>query len=205
MQVTRSLQNNMSIKWARPAEESICCSLKLFLHMHNLELQFLEKKNTTSTFGSATSKLKPALPHVLMKLLMYQTKIHVRRLHRAHYHPSWSQQMRSDKTEKFTEKAFLSRKTCFKASSDTLSASLLFLQPPQHICMKKVKLYKENVTTEEASLSIRPLKHFIGPSVRARAAWCYSLTCVTSTHPPWSRSRTQVMLGRARGTQQRCW
>lgn len=44
MQVTRSLQNNMSIKWARPAEESICCSLKLFLHMHNLELQFLEKK-----------------------------------------------------------------------------------------------------------------------------------------------------------------
>lgn len=44
MQVTRSLQNNMSIKWARPAEESSCCSLKLFLHMHNLELQFLEKK-----------------------------------------------------------------------------------------------------------------------------------------------------------------
>lgn len=140
-----------------------------------------------------------------MKLLMYQTKIHVRRLHRAYYHPSRSQQMRSDKTKKFTEKAFLSRKKRFKASSDTLSASFLFLQPPQHICMKKIELYEQNVTTDEASLSIRSLKHFTGPSVRARAACCYSLTCDTNTHPPWSRSRTQVMVGRARGTHQRCW
>lgn len=68
-----------------------------------------------------------------MKLLMYQTKILVRRLHRAHYHPSWSQQMRSDKTEKFTEKAFLSRKTCFKASSDTLSKFALPPTPPAYL------------------------------------------------------------------------
>lgn len=80
MQVTRSLQNNMSIKWARPAEENICCSLQLFLHMHNLELQFLEKKHTTSMFWLATSKLRLAFPQVLRNLLTYQTKIHQRRL-----------------------------------------------------------------------------------------------------------------------------
>lgn len=80
MQVTRSLQNNMSIKWARPAEENICCSLQLFLHIHNLELQFLEKKHTTSMFWLATSKLRLAFPQVLRNLLTYQTKIHQRRL-----------------------------------------------------------------------------------------------------------------------------
>lgn len=63
--------------------------------------------------------------------------------------------------------------------------------PPQHICMEKINLRKQNVTTAEASLSIRPLKHFIGPYVRARAAGWYSLTCDTNTHPPWSRSRTR--------------
>lgn len=139
-------------------------------------------------FWSATSKLKLAFPHILMKLLMYQTKIHVRRLHRAYYHPSWSYQMTSDKTQKFIEKAFLSRQKCFKASSITLWANLLFLQPPLPAYSHEEN--KQNVTTDEASLYIRALKHFREPSVRARAACCYSLTCDTNTHPPWWRSRT---------------
>lgn len=37
--------------------------------------------------------------------------------------------------------------------------------PPQHICMKKINLYKQNVTMDKAS-SIRALKCFIGPSVK---------------------------------------
>lgn len=135
-------------------------------------------------FWLATSKLKLAFPHILMKLLMYQTKIHVRRLHRAYYHLSWSQQMKSDKTKKTQNKLFYQGKKCFKASSVTLSASFLFLQPPQHICMKKINLYKQNVTMDEAS-SIRALKCFIGPSVKGPellAATAWPVT-PTPTHP----------------------
>lgn len=159
---------------------------------------------------SATSKLKLAFPHVLMKLLMYQTKIHVRRLHRAYYHPSWSQQMTSDKTEKFKEKAFLSRKKNASRHQALFSQQAFSSSNPPAYLHEENKLYKQNVTIDEASLSSRALQHFIESCVRTRAACCCSLTCDINTPPPWSRSRTQChhttpMLGRARGTQQRCW
>lgn len=40
--------------------------------------------------------------------------------------------------------------------------------PPQHICMKKKNnLYKQKISTDKASLYIKPLKHFIAHSGRA--------------------------------------
>lgn len=77
--------------------------------------------------------------------------------------------------------------------------------PPRHICVKKkINLYKQNITTDKASLCIKPLKHFIAPSGRARAAWCSSLTCHTHTYSPRPRNSIQVMPGRAGGNHQRC-
>lgn len=86
--------------------------------------------------------------------------------------------------QKHRKSFFYQGKKCFKASSVTLSASFLFLQPPQHICMKKINLYKQNVTMDEASPSIRALKRFIGPSVKGpellATSWPVTLT---PTHP----------------------
>lgn len=116
--------------------------------------------------------------------------------------------------KKFTEKAFLNQenKNASKHPSVTLSACFLLLQhpppPPKHICMtKKNNLYKQKISTDKASLYVKPLKHFITHSGRAN---CFLLQPdlldpQLLTLAKTQGHRTEVVLGRARGTHQRCW
>lgn len=201
MQVTHSLQNNMSIKWARPAEENICCSLKLFLHMHNLELQFLEKNHTTSTFWLATSKLKLAFP--TKESINVPDKNTPKKVTESILSSFMIPANEKWQNWKIYRKSFFIKKIKILQGAKRYSLSI-FSPPPtpphQHICVKKKNnLYKQNITTDKASLCIKALKHFIAPSGRARAACCSSLTCYTHTYSPWPRNRIQVMPGGQEG------